>query len=145
MTRITSMKRPARSYRIRRYLKLVRAGYRRTPSTLEHEQDPGKVARATATLDSVKKAEGAADQGGEFARHGVAAPGAPRDADAQPGVQADLELQPDAQLELSREVHRVYSPVLRPYSPRVRRWPLQSSNSLDKPSFRRPSAGGAIL
>jgi putative transposase len=40
---------------VRRYLKLMKAGYRRTASTLEHKQDPGKVARAEATLESLKK------------------------------------------------------------------------------------------
>jgi len=40
---------------VRRYLKLMEAGYRRTASTLEHKQDPQKVAAAEATLDSLKK------------------------------------------------------------------------------------------
>ena len=40
---------------VRRYLKLMKAGYRRTASTLEHKQDPEKVARAEATLSSLKK------------------------------------------------------------------------------------------
>jgi putative transposase len=40
---------------VRRYLKLMKAGYRRTASTLEHKQDPDKVARAEATLSSLKK------------------------------------------------------------------------------------------
>ena len=40
---------------VRRYLKLMKAGYRRTASTLQHKQDPHKVARAEATLDSLKK------------------------------------------------------------------------------------------
>jgi len=40
---------------VRRYLKSMKAGYRRTASTLEHKQDPDKVARAEATLDSLKK------------------------------------------------------------------------------------------
>jgi len=40
---------------VRRYLKLMKAGYRRTASTLEHKQDPDKVARAEATLESLKK------------------------------------------------------------------------------------------
>jgi Homeodomain-like domain len=40
---------------VRRYLKLLRAGYRRTASTLEHKQDPAKARRAGATLDSLKK------------------------------------------------------------------------------------------
>jgi putative transposase len=40
---------------VRRYLKLLKAGYRRTASTLEHKQDPEKVARAEAALGSLKK------------------------------------------------------------------------------------------
>jgi putative transposase len=40
---------------VRRYLKAMKAGYRRTASTLEHKQDPDKVAAAEATLDSLKK------------------------------------------------------------------------------------------
>jgi transposase len=40
---------------VRRYLKLLKAGYRRTASTLEHKQDPVKVERAEATLQSLKK------------------------------------------------------------------------------------------
>jgi transposase len=40
---------------VRRYLKLLKAGYRRTASTLEHKQDPPKVERVEATLASVKK------------------------------------------------------------------------------------------
>lgn len=40
---------------VRRYLKLVGAGYRRTASTLEHKQDKAKVARAEADLDGLKK------------------------------------------------------------------------------------------
>jgi transposase len=40
---------------VRRYLKLLKAGYHRTASTLEHKQDPEKVARAEATLASLKK------------------------------------------------------------------------------------------
>jgi putative transposase len=40
---------------VRRYLKLMKAGYRRTASTLEHKQDPLKVERAEATLSSLKK------------------------------------------------------------------------------------------
>lgn len=35
---------------VRRYLRLLRAGYRRTASTLEHKQDPAKVARAAQVL-----------------------------------------------------------------------------------------------
>jgi putative transposase len=40
---------------VRRYLKPMKAGYRRTASTLEHKQDPQKVARAEATLSSLGK------------------------------------------------------------------------------------------
>jgi transposase len=40
---------------VRRYLALLGAGYRRTASTLEHKQDPAKVAQATADLDALKK------------------------------------------------------------------------------------------
>ncbi len=40
---------------VRRYLALLNAGYRRTASTLEHKQDPGKVGRAGHVLDSLKK------------------------------------------------------------------------------------------
>jgi len=32
---------------VRRYLRVLKAGYRRTASTLEHKQDPAKVARAS--------------------------------------------------------------------------------------------------
>ena len=39
---------------VRRYLRLLRAGYRRTASTLEHKQDPAKVARAEGVLDNLK-------------------------------------------------------------------------------------------
>ena len=39
----------------RRYLALLRAGYRRTAQTVSHKQDPEKVARAGRVLDSVKK------------------------------------------------------------------------------------------
>ena len=35
---------------VRRYLRLLKAGYRRTASTLEHKQDPAKVARAERVL-----------------------------------------------------------------------------------------------
>ena len=35
---------------VRRYLRLLKAGYRRTASTLEHKQDPAKVARAEQVL-----------------------------------------------------------------------------------------------
>jgi transposase len=40
---------------VRRYLRLLRAGYRRTASTLEHKQDPAKVARAEGVLGNLKK------------------------------------------------------------------------------------------
>jgi transposase len=40
---------------VRRYLKLLKAGYRRTASTLKHKQDPAKVARATTVLGGLKK------------------------------------------------------------------------------------------
>ena len=35
---------------VRRYLRVLRAGYRRTASTLEHKQNPAKVARAEQVL-----------------------------------------------------------------------------------------------
>jgi transposase len=35
---------------VRRYLRVLKAGYRRTASTLEHKQDPTKVARAKVVL-----------------------------------------------------------------------------------------------
>src|SRR5262245_21084287 len=40
---------------VRRYLHQLKAGYRRTASTLHHKQDPAKVARAQTVLDGVKK------------------------------------------------------------------------------------------
>jgi putative transposase len=40
---------------VRRYLRRLQAGYRRTASTLEHKQDPGKVERAQGVLANVKK------------------------------------------------------------------------------------------
>lgn len=40
---------------VRRYLKLLGAGYRRTASTLEHKQDPARVAQAEADLAALKK------------------------------------------------------------------------------------------
>jgi putative transposase len=43
---------------VRRYLRLMKAGYRGTASTLEHKQDPQKVGRAEATLESLKKSAG---------------------------------------------------------------------------------------
>lgn len=39
----------------RRYLGLLKAGYRRTAQTLEHKQDAAKVARAKAVLTNLKK------------------------------------------------------------------------------------------
>ena len=47
--------RPARGRHVRRYLGLLKAGYRRTASTLEHKRDPRKVERATAALAGLKK------------------------------------------------------------------------------------------
>ena len=40
---------------VRRYLRHLQAGYRRTASTLEHKQDPAKVERAQGVLGGVKK------------------------------------------------------------------------------------------
>jgi transposase len=39
----------------RRYLALLKAGYRRTAQTVGHKQDPQKVARAEAVLAGLKK------------------------------------------------------------------------------------------
>jgi transposase len=39
----------------RRYLALLRAGYRRTAQTVGHKQDPRKVGRAEAVLANLKK------------------------------------------------------------------------------------------
>lgn len=39
----------------RRYLALLKAGYRRTAQTVGHKQDPKKVQRAQRTLDGLKK------------------------------------------------------------------------------------------
>jgi hypothetical protein len=39
----------------RRYLALLKAGYRRTAQTVGHKQDPKKVERAERVLDSLKK------------------------------------------------------------------------------------------
>lgn len=39
----------------RRYLGLLRAGYRRTAQTVGHKQDPNKVERARRTFDALKK------------------------------------------------------------------------------------------
>lgn len=40
---------------VRRYLALLKAGYRRTAQTVGHKQDPKKVGRAETVLTSVKK------------------------------------------------------------------------------------------
>jgi transposase len=40
---------------VRRYLRLLHAGYRRTASTLRHKQDPVKVERAKVVLGNLKK------------------------------------------------------------------------------------------
>ena len=42
------------SRQVRRYLRLLKAGYRRTASTLKHKQDPAKVARAQGVLDNLR-------------------------------------------------------------------------------------------
>jgi putative transposase len=39
----------------RRYLALLKAGYRRTAQTVGHKQDPAKVERAERVLDGLKK------------------------------------------------------------------------------------------
>jgi putative transposase len=39
----------------RRYLALLKAGYRRTAQTVGHKQDPNKVERARRTFDSLEK------------------------------------------------------------------------------------------
>jgi putative transposase len=39
----------------RRYLAVLKAGYRRTAQTVDHKQDPKKVGRAERVLDTVKK------------------------------------------------------------------------------------------
>jgi putative transposase len=39
----------------RRYLALLRAGYRRTAQTVGHKQDPKKVERAEGVLSNLKK------------------------------------------------------------------------------------------
>jgi transposase len=39
----------------RRYLGLLKAGYRRTAQTVGHKQDPAKVGRAERVLDGLKK------------------------------------------------------------------------------------------
>jgi putative transposase len=40
---------------VRRYLRLLDAGYRRTSTTLKHKQDPAKVDRAKRVLANLKK------------------------------------------------------------------------------------------
>jgi transposase len=40
---------------VRRYLTMLDAGYLRTATTVEHEQDPAKAARAEKVLDGLKK------------------------------------------------------------------------------------------
>jgi putative transposase len=40
---------------VRRYLKMLEAGWRRTTNSLRHKQDPAKVARADRVLDNLKK------------------------------------------------------------------------------------------
>jgi transposase len=40
---------------VRRYLHLLGAGYHRTVATLDHKQDPAKVARARGVLDGLEK------------------------------------------------------------------------------------------
>ncbi len=40
---------------VRRYLKLLQAGYRRTAATVRHKQDPAEVARAKQVLGGLKK------------------------------------------------------------------------------------------
>jgi transposase len=44
---------------VRRYLRLLRAGYRRTANTVGHKQDPAKAARAGAVLARLKRRAGA--------------------------------------------------------------------------------------
>ncbi|HMB08453.1 MAG TPA: transposase [Isosphaeraceae bacterium] len=39
----------------RRYLKLLKAGYRRTANTLKHKQDPAKAERAMRVLDNLRR------------------------------------------------------------------------------------------
>jgi putative transposase len=46
---------PLGGRQVRRYLRLLQAGYRRTASTLGHKQDPAKVGRARGGLGNVKK------------------------------------------------------------------------------------------
>jgi transposase len=40
---------------VRRHLKALKAGYRRTASTVAHKQDPGQVERAQVVLGGLKK------------------------------------------------------------------------------------------
>jgi transposase len=40
---------------VRRYLGMLKAGWRRTTNSLRHKQDPEKVARAERVLDNLKK------------------------------------------------------------------------------------------
>ena len=40
---------------LRRYLGHLRAGYRRTASTLKHKQDPARAAHAAAVLDNLQR------------------------------------------------------------------------------------------
>jgi len=47
---------------VRRYLKHLRAGYRRTASTVRHKQDPVKVTRAKAGLGNRKRTAEAGDK-----------------------------------------------------------------------------------
>ncbi|WP_020469373.1 hypothetical protein [Zavarzinella formosa] len=42
---------------VRRYLGLLKAGYRRTAQAVGHQQDPKKVERAERVLDGLKKAD----------------------------------------------------------------------------------------
>jgi putative transposase len=40
---------------VRRYLKMIKASWRRTTNSLRHKQDPAKVARADRVLNNLKK------------------------------------------------------------------------------------------
>ncbi len=46
---------PLGGRQVRRYLRLLKAGYRRTASTLEHKQNPAKVQHAKGVLGNLKK------------------------------------------------------------------------------------------
>ena len=46
---------PLGGRQVRRYLRRLQAGYRRTASTLEHKQDPAKFERAKGVLGNLKK------------------------------------------------------------------------------------------